>query len=138
MERWTSVMTSAAAAVGVDDFLHKPFGENELLARVRRLAGPGREPRRANAQGGILNRGRVRVDLATRQVTVDGVTRNLGPKRFELLCLLLRNSDGISVQAFSARGWDPGTLRKTVEQLRKDLQAASCIILAESRYRLVG
>jgi len=72
---------------GADDFISKPFGMLELVARVRavlRRAEPA-----ANAKEYVL--GSLRVSPEKHLVTVDGQEVSLTYKEFELLCLLLEN-----------------------------------------------
>ena len=71
--------------LGADDYIVKPFGLRELVARIRavtRRAVPRPEERRA------LLAGPLEIDLRTRDVTVEGELLALTPKEFELLSLL--------------------------------------------------
>jgi len=69
---------------GADDYVVKPFGLRELVARIRavtrRVAGP-ETPR-------VLDVGALRVDLRAHCVTAEGVTVELTPKEFDLLAFL--------------------------------------------------
>jgi two-component system KDP operon response regulator KdpE len=78
----------AALDAGADDYVIKPFGANELLARlraVRRRVIPA-------AQGPVFRSGRLEVDLARRVVTVDGRVVRLTATEYSLLALLVRNA----------------------------------------------
>ena len=70
---------------GADDYVAKPFGMLELLARVRALL------RRTETEGGCYRWGCLRVDTGSHTVEVDGEAVALTQKEFELLCLLLRS-----------------------------------------------
>jgi two-component system KDP operon response regulator KdpE len=75
----------AALDAGADDYVTKPFGMDELLARLRaalRRAGPG-EP--------VLRIGELEIDLEKRAVRRDGELVQLTPHEFELLRLLAVN-----------------------------------------------
>src|SRR5579859_3689546 len=68
-----------ALDAGADDYLVKPFGLDELLARIRAVLHPG---------GELLKHGPLTVDLRTRKVTVSGEEVALTPKEFDILeCL---------------------------------------------------
>src|SRR3989440_4941384 len=76
----------AALDAGADDYVTKPFGMDELLARLRaamRRVTPSGEP--------VLDVGEIRVDLEKRAVTVAGRPVQLTPHEFDLLRLLAQN-----------------------------------------------
>jgi two-component system alkaline phosphatase synthesis response regulator PhoP len=72
--------------LGADDYLGKPFGERELLARVRALL---RRVARAEAPAQTLRAGPVALDLARHQVECAGTPLDLTPTEFDLLHLLI-------------------------------------------------
>ncbi len=74
--------------LGADDYVTKPFGLRELVARINAVL------RRANsgpAAVEVLRSGEITLDRACREVTVRGRKVNLTPTEFDLLALLMNN-----------------------------------------------
>jgi DNA-binding response OmpR family regulator len=95
---------------GADDYVAKPFRLAELLARIRALM-------RRQAPGTVEVNG-VKMDLAARLVTVDGVEITLANKEFELLRVLIqRAGQVVTREEILAEVWDDTPERKTSKTL---------------------
>lgn len=116
-----------ALDMGADDFVGKPFGIGELLARVR----AGLRKRQSNAAASErLEAGGITLDLAAHKATRDGEALRLTPKEFELLALLMANADRVMThRQILERIWgkahteDVAYLRVFVGQLRQKIEA---------------
>ena len=80
----------AALDAGADDYLTKPFGVGELLARVRATLRRQRQP--AETIDGMIRFGDVSVNLQTRLVTRNGAVVRLTPTEYRLLAVLVTHS----------------------------------------------
>lgn len=81
-----------ALDAGADDYITKPFGMNELLARVR--ASLRRGPAEPEQQT-VVNIGDFTLDHSKRTVAVEGKEAHLTPKEFELLAYLIEHHDRV-------------------------------------------
>jgi DNA-binding response OmpR family regulator len=142
--------------LGADDYIVKPFGFRELVARIRAVArrrgaigtngeghahdpeadvepvaeaDPHREPQLVTTELGTLA-----VDRRTRRVTIDDRPVNLTPKEFDLLSFLADDAGAVRLrQQLLENVWDPHwygptkTLDVHVASLRKKLGDASWI-----------
>jgi two-component system KDP operon response regulator KdpE len=116
----------AALDAGADDYLVKPFGTGELLARVRALLRRVAQP---VAQASVVEFGDVRVDLALRTVERGGATLHLTPIEYRLLAYLLGNSGKVLTHRQLLRDvWGPSqvdnnpTLRVFMAHLRQKIE----------------
>ncbi len=81
---------------GANDYVTKPFGTQELMARVRALL----RSRSTDSEGQVpvFDDGHLHIDLARRDVRVDGEAVALTRKEYALLALLLRNAGRVVTQ----------------------------------------
>ena len=92
---------------GADDYLIKPFGLAELLARIRAVLRRSHTPGGGGGAGQLLQHGPLTVDLRTRKVTVSGQHIAVTPKEFAILeCLASDPGRVVSRQEMLERAWD--------------------------------
>ena len=115
----------AALDLGADDYITKPFGIDELLARLRAVM------RRSTVPGDqVIRAGEVTVDLARHRVERAGVEVHLTPTEFDLLRVLAANAGKVMThRQLLERVWggyaaeNARQLRVYVNYLRRKLEA---------------
>jgi two-component system, OmpR family, KDP operon response regulator KdpE len=116
----------AALDAGADDYVTKPFGINELLARLRAAV---RRATPTNEQTPVLQTPDFRVDLTAKQVTRDGREVRLTPTEWQLVELLVRHPGRlVSQRQLLQEVWGPtyreetNYLRVFIAQIRRKLE----------------
>jgi two-component system KDP operon response regulator KdpE len=114
-----------ALDAGANDYVTKPFGINELMARIRSVL---RGSQASQAAQPLFESQGLQVDLLQREVTVDGKTVHLSKKEFELLRLLISHpAQVLTHQQILHEVWGPAQqnethyLRVLMGQLRQKL-----------------
>ena len=122
--RGDEVAKVAALDQGADDYVTKPFGMEELLARIRAAL---RHQLQVQGERPIFKLGDLSVDLVRRIVKVGGEEVKLSPKEYELLRLLIQHAGKVLTHKFLLKElWstaiDPQYLRVYVRQLRNKIE----------------
>ena len=79
-------------AQGADDYMAKPFGVQEFLARVEALIRRAEQPRRASARPETVRLGNFLLDASARRVVIDDKEVKMSPREFNLLYHLLEHA----------------------------------------------
>jgi two-component system KDP operon response regulator KdpE len=114
-----------ALDLGADDYLTKPFGMDELLARLRAAL---RHQLQVHGERPVFHSGELSVDLVRRIVKVGDKDVKLSPKEYDLLRILVQHAGKVLTHKFLlGELWDQLTdaqyLRVYVRQLRQKIEA---------------
>jgi two-component system KDP operon response regulator KdpE len=114
-----------ALDLGADDYLTKPFGMDELLARMRAAL---RHQLQVHGERPVFRSGDLSVDLVRRIVKVGDKEVKLSPKEYDLLRILVQHAGKVLTHKFLlGELWDQTTdaqyLRVYVRQLRQKIEA---------------
>lgn len=117
----------AALDAGADDYVTKPFGMDELLARLR--ANLRRSQTTNENSEPIISAGTLQIDLAAKKITRNGQPVRLTPTEWHFLEVLIRNQGRlVTHQQLLSEVWGPGYhtqtnyLRLYAAQLRRKLE----------------
>lgn len=131
---------------GADDYITKPFGIGELLARIRVCLRRKTEDENEH----IFNFGGLIIDLVNRRITVDNMEIKLTPTEYEIIKVLAQNAGKvITHKQLLKKVWgnaydnDNNYIRVYIGQIRRKIEpnpAQPCYIITESGvgYRLIG
>ncbi len=120
-----------ALDLGADDYITKPFGASELLARIRTAL---RHTRTSNvdpeiAQTGKFQVGKLEIDFDKRQITVAGEPVHLTPNEYKIMALLAKNAGRVLTYDTIIRElWGPSTksdnqiLRVNMANIRRKIE----------------
>ncbi|TMJ41278.1 MAG: response regulator transcription factor [Alphaproteobacteria bacterium] len=115
-----------ALDLGADDYVNKPFGIGELLARIRTAL---RHHDPVGHSAAVLSHGQITVDVAQHHASKNGAALKLTPKEFDLLALLMRNPGRVLThRQILTSVWGPAHaedlqyLRVLIGQLRGKLE----------------
>jgi two-component system, OmpR family, KDP operon response regulator KdpE len=110
--RATETDKVAALDAGADDYLTKPFGMSELLARIRVALRHAQGL--AQDKGGVFAVANLKVDLAHRRIQVDGAEVHLTPIEYRLLAVLVKHAGRVLThRQLLKEVWGPGYVERS-------------------------
>lgn len=130
--------------VGADDYVVKPYGLRELVARIRAVARRSQVTTETRDDVPVVTTGRLRIDRRSRQVDFEGQSVDLTPKEYDLLLYLASDPGAVQSRSQIMRNvWDENwwgstkTLDVHVASLRKKLDEGLIETIRSVGYRLV-
>ena len=118
-----------ALDLGADDYITKPFGTSELLARIRTALRHSSRPTAPSAASSIYHAKQMKIDFDRRLVTVNGKEVHLTQIEYKILTLLAKNSGNvITYDTIMASVWGPYSdgnnriLRVNMANMRRKLE----------------
>ncbi|MDP1907780.1 MAG: response regulator [Hyphomicrobium sp.] len=100
-----------ALDLGADDFVNKPFGVGELMARLRTAL---RHRRQTQGEAAVVRIGTLEIDLPRRRVARDGVEIKLTSREFDLLSCLARHPGKVMThRQLLTAVWGPAQVEET-------------------------
>jgi len=131
--------------LGADDYVVKPFGFRELVARIRAVLRRTGDTQPEAALGARIEVGLLQIDTRTRNVSYDGRPVSLTPKEHDLLVYLARDPDAVHTREQILEAvWDENwwgstkTLDVHVASLRKKIAPEIIETVRGVGFRLVG
>ena len=114
---------------GADDYVTKPFGMDELLARIRAALRRAQAEKPDQSASPVLDVGDFRLDLENRSVVVKGVEVHLTPKEYDLMVYFVSHPDKVLThRTLLAAIWGGESVEQTeylrvfIGQLRKKIE----------------
>lgn len=117
-----------ALDLGADDYITKPFGTSELLARIRTALRHASHTKQAINEEKIITNGALCIDHTHHRITKNGETIHLTPNEYKIIHILAENRGKVLTHTYlSQKIWGPytnesQTLRVNMSNIRKKIE----------------